>query len=93
MTNYPQKRNRLRWLVILLVLLSCPAFAQTIPVSGTVVSEIDGLPLPGVNVIVKGTAKGVVTDFNGTYSIEAPADGTLVFSYIGFEEEEVPING
>ncbi|WP_052647523.1 SusC/RagA family TonB-linked outer membrane protein [Siansivirga zeaxanthinifaciens] len=63
--------------------------AQT--VSGTV--SADGLPLPGATVLVKGTSKGVATDFNGNYSIEVDAQQTLVFSYVGYKAQEVPING
>lgn len=63
--------------------------AQT--VSGTV-SDQTG-PLPGANVLVKGTTNGTQTDFDGNYSIEAESDATLVFSYIGFKTLEVSVNG
>ena len=63
-------------------------------VQGQVVSAADGLPLPGVTVLVKGTNNGVVTDFDGNYEIEvANPDAILQFSYVGFETQEVPING
>lgn len=62
--------------------------------SGTVTSADDGFGLPGVNVIVKGTTNGTVTDFDGKYSINVQdPDATLVFSYIGFTTQEIPING
>lgn len=61
-------------------------------VSGTVISEGDRKPLPGVNVIVKGTTIGTVTDMNGNYSLTLPNNAsTLVFSFIGFSSQEVPI--
>ncbi len=60
-------------------------------VSGTVISE-EGLPLPGVNVVVKNSNKGTLTDFDGKYSLEANIGDTLVFSYVGFTTEEVIIN-
>ena len=62
------------------------------PVSGTVTSVEEGAPLPGVNVVVKGTTIGAVTDGDGNYALEAPtALDTLVFSFVGFLEQEVPI--
>jgi TonB-linked SusC/RagA family outer membrane protein len=65
-----------------------------ITVSGKVVSQEDGSGIPGVNVIVKGTTMGTVTDVNGTYTIEVPNDdGVLVFSYVGLETQEVSIAG
>lgn len=67
--------------------------AQENVVSGTVSSEDDGLPLPGVNVTVDGTDIGTVTDFNGKYSIEVPEEAnTLIFSFLGFVSQEVEIN-
>lgn len=66
---------------------------QKIVVSG-VVTDVNGQPLPGVNILVKGTTIGTQTDFDGNYSINIP-DGSniLVFSYIGFTTKEVSING
>ncbi|HMY93754.1 MAG TPA: carboxypeptidase-like regulatory domain-containing protein [Cyclobacteriaceae bacterium] len=61
-------------------------------VSGRIVSEEDGSPLPGVNVIVKGTSIGTVTDMNGYYELRSPANGTLVFSFIGLVTQEAAIN-
>jgi TonB-linked SusC/RagA family outer membrane protein len=62
-------------------------------ISGNVSSETDTMPLPGVSVIVKGTNNGVSTDFDGNYTIEAPTNAVLVFSYIGFKTTELPVNG
>ena len=86
------KRNRFRFLFSMIVLFSFPAFAQTSMVTGTVSSEEDGMPLPGVNVIEKGTTNGVVTNMDGEYSIEVSEDATLVFSYLGFQTQEVQVN-
>ncbi len=61
-------------------------------ISGNVTSESDGLPLPGVNVIVKGTTKGTHTDFDGNFTIRVKYGDVLVFSYLGFETFEIPIN-
>ncbi|MEP2771128.1 MAG: SusC/RagA family TonB-linked outer membrane protein [Fulvivirga sp.] len=68
------------------------AIAQERTVSGKVTSVEDGTSLPGVNVILKGTTNGTVTDIDGNYKLNVPSDGgTLVFSFIGLATEEVEI--
>lgn len=65
-----------------------------ITVSGTVTAQADGTGLPGVNVLVKGTNTGTVTNIEGSYSINvANNDDVLVFSSIGYVTQEVPVNG
>ena len=65
--------------------------SQGIAVTGTI-SDDKGEPMIGVNVIVKGTTTGVVTDFNGKYSITVPnADAVLVFSFVGYVSQEVVV--
>lgn len=69
------------------------AHAQQV-VSGTVTSEADGTPLPGVSIIIQGTSQGVVSDFDGNFQIgNVNADAILEFSYIGFKSKSVPVNG
>ncbi|SDQ97680.1 SusC/RagA family TonB-linked outer membrane protein [Flagellimonas zhangzhouensis] len=63
-----------------------------ITITGTVVDAM-GAPLPGTNVIVKGTTNGTQADFDGNYSITAASDATLIFSYVGFKTVEIPVNG
>ena len=63
-----------------------------INVSGTV-TDNEGNPLPGVNIIIKGTSNGTITTVDGTYSINAEEDATLLFSFIGFLKEEIPVEG
>ena len=75
-------------LTLLLAFVVQVSFAQT-TVSGTV-SEDNG-PLPGANVIIKGTSTGTQTDFDGNYSIEASATDVLVFSFVGFTTQEVSV--
>jgi hypothetical protein len=65
------------------------AIAQEQTVTGKVTSPDDGSPLPGVNVIVKGTTNGTVTDVEGKYSLSTPARSTLVFSFIGLKSKEI----
>lgn len=63
--------------------------AQIRTITGTLTSSETGEPLPGVNIVVKGTTIGTVTDENGYYSINAPVGSTLVFSFIGMKTREV----
>ncbi|WP_240642976.1 SusC/RagA family TonB-linked outer membrane protein [Sinomicrobium pectinilyticum] len=63
-------------------------------ITGQVTSAADGQPLPGTSVMVKGTTKGVVTDFDGHYELEVGnPDAVLVFSYVGFKNQEITVNG
>lgn len=68
------------------------SYGQDISISGTV-SDKSGLGIPGVNVVVKGTTNGVVTDFDGNYSISAQNGAVLVFSYIGYTTKEISVDG
>ena len=58
-----------------------------------VVTDSSDEPIPGVSVLEKGTMNGTITQVDGTYSLQVPEDATLVFSFIGFETEEVPVEG
>ncbi|MBC7921627.1 MAG: SusC/RagA family TonB-linked outer membrane protein [Ferruginibacter sp.] len=67
-------------------------FAQNKTITGRVTDQKDGLALPGVSVLLKGTSTGTATDADGKYSLNVPvAGGTLVFSFIGLLSEEMPI--
>jgi TonB-linked SusC/RagA family outer membrane protein len=74
------------WKAFLLFLMFLPfqLFGQVNTITGRITDKSDGNPLPGVTIIVKGTTTGTVTDIDGTYSIKASPDQTLVFSYIGY---------
>lgn len=77
---------------VLLQTVTSNAAANALQVTGKVTDD-QGLGLPGVNVIVKGTAVGTTTDVEGMYSLNVPDEnGTLVFSYIGYTTQEVPVN-
>jgi TonB-dependent starch-binding outer membrane protein SusC len=75
----------------LLLLANSPTMAQDRRVSGSVKNKADGVGLPGVNVSIKGTTRGVVTDGKGEYAIPVPANATLVYSFIGFKAQEVAV--
>ena len=77
-------------LLVFLAVCFTPLLAQQ-AVSGLVTSSDDGQPLIGVTITVKGTTSGTVTDLDGRYSIDAPADGILVFSYTGFTAQEITV--
>lgn len=64
-----------------------------VKVTGTVISAADGVPLPGVSIVVKGTSSGVITNPDGKYSIEVAGNASLVFSFIGFKNQEVNVQG
>ncbi len=75
-----------------LIFFSLQLSAQNAAVRGRV-SDEKGEGLPGVTVLVRGTTNGAVTDANGGFSINAPSNGTLVISYVGYNTQEVAING
>lgn len=71
---------------------SSVSFAQERTITGKVTSSDDGSALPGVNVVLKGTATGTATDSEGRFSLSVPASGgSLVFSFIGLQTQEIPI--
>ena len=74
-------------LLMLCFFIASIAFAQEKTISGTVTDD-QGIPLPGVNIIVKNTNNGTQTDFDGLYSINALRGAVLSFSYLGFETQE-----
>lgn len=79
------------WLCFLIFLVVGTASAQPQSISGNVVDE-EGLPLPGVSVVVKGTTTGTVTDFDGNFSLaNVSSDATIVFSFVGMQTQEVEV--
>lgn len=84
------KKTLLRRIFFVLSLLICStAWAQERTVTGRVTSAEDGTGLPGVNVVIKGTTLGTVTDGDGNFSINASSGSTIVVSFIGFTSQEV----
>ncbi len=78
--------------MVLLFSLGLTAITTAQEVSGTILDD-QSQPLPGVSVVVKGTQTGTITDFDGKYTITADTGQTLVFSYVGFEKQEVAVSG
>ena len=86
--------NKKTLLFFVLALMISPfAFAQSVMVSGQVISSDDGYGLPGVTIQLKGTTIGTVTDLDGNYSIKADNQDVLVFSFVGYKTKEVPVKG
>ena len=68
--------------------------AQALQVTGKVTSSEDGLPLPGVAIVVKGTTMGSITNLDGDFILQVPADvQSLIFSFVGMKTQEVRIEG
>lgn len=87
-------KNKLLKKIILplLIMVGGLVYGQTVTVTG-VVSDVSG-PLPGVNIIVKGTTKGTQTDFDGNYTLEdIDANSVMVLSYVGYKTQEVAVEG
>ncbi|MCW9705303.1 SusC/RagA family TonB-linked outer membrane protein [Fodinibius salsisoli] len=85
-----------QWILMLLGVLvwTTPAFGQETTVEGQVIDQQTGESLPGVNVVVKGTTTGISTDGEGRYELNVPSlQDTLIFSFVGYQTTEVPING
>ena len=92
----PGRRFNSLWVLLMSVILmsSLPVFSQNLTVKGTVTDTQTGEAMIGLNVVIKGTVRGAVTDVDGKYTlINCPPDATLVFTYVGYEQLEIPIQG
>ncbi len=79
---------------ITLILFACiTSFCFSQQTVTGLITDSDGSPLPGVNIIIKGTNNGTTSDFDGKYSIEVTPENTLVYSYVGFNTKEVLVQG
>jgi len=77
-------------LFYILAVVLLPMMVQAEVVTGQV-TDSNGEPIIGANVVVKGTTNGTITDFDGNYSIDVPENATLVFSYLGMTSQEIPV--
>jgi len=84
-----QLLSRTALLIVVLFMSLMTVYSQTGEISGTVADSLDGTPLPGATILIKGTAKGTVTDINGNFTLAADDGAILVFSYVGYETKEV----
>ncbi len=78
--------------IFILFFVTTLAVGQEMNLSGVVTDESDGLSIPGVSIVVKGTTNGTITDMDGKYSITAALNDVLVFSFIGMQSQEVIVN-
>ncbi len=85
--------RKVYFFLILLLCLGTSLKAQDIKVSGYVTSKEDGYGLPGVTIQVKGTSNGTITEIDGDYVITAKANDTLVYSYVGYQTQNIPVDG
>ncbi|TYA69928.1 SusC/RagA family TonB-linked outer membrane protein [Seonamhaeicola marinus] len=85
-------KTTMKRLLLFLFFVPIGLFAQTV-VKGKVTEKSTDIPLPGVNVVIKGTTTGTSTDFDGEYQIEANSGDILVFSYVGYQSVEIPFTG
>src|SRR5690606_38998287 len=76
--------------LLFLMFLSSHLWAQNVQVTGQVTDEA-GEPIPGATVLVKGTTTGTATDLDGGYQLSVPTDAVLVFSFIGYQPQEVEV--
>src|SRR6218665_1142411 len=75
----------------LMMLLTATAWAQDATVTGKVSSSDDNSPMPGVNILERGTSNGTTTDSDGKFSVNVGAGATLVFSFVGYVTQEVVV--
>lgn len=84
--------EKVDFFVIMLVYRLGVATAQTMKITGNVISSEDQQPVIGAAVVVKGTTIGTVTDFEGNFSLDVPRDAKMIFiSYVGLKTKEVPV--
>jgi TonB-dependent starch-binding outer membrane protein SusC len=88
-----QNKLRLTFHLLFLMLFAMAANAQSVRITGKVTGP-DGLEMPGVTVVIKGTTSGTITNFEGNYEIPGvPQNGTLVFSFVGMKPQEIAVAG
>lgn len=85
------KRKLQSFLTLLFLFSICSVFAQDRTISGTITDD-QGMPLPGVNVRIKGTTSGIQSDFDGNYSIAAEEGDIIVFSFVGLKTAEYTVS-
>jgi TonB-linked SusC/RagA family outer membrane protein len=87
------KKLLTKGLLLFMLAFSISVQAQEISITGNVTDANTGIPIPGVNVLIKNSTKGVATDFDGNYAINTTNGSVLVFSYLGYLTQEITVNG
>ena len=80
-------------LLLLAFMVIFASFASAQDITSGILTDEQNMPIPGVNILVKGTTKGTLTDFDGKYTISASDGDVLIFSYIGYTTVEVKFTG
>jgi len=84
--------SKKQFLIAIFSLFTMAIFAQSYQVAGTV-TDADNQPLPGVSVTIEGTSRGTTTDFDGKYTIKVEMSENLIFSYVGFNDKKLQMDG
>ncbi|MFH0757886.1 MAG: TonB-dependent receptor [Bacteroidota bacterium] len=84
--------KQLSLFVLFTLLVLTAAAQQPVEVTGTV-TDTEGAPIPGVTILVKGTRQGAITNLEGSFRIQVPSNGVLVFSFIGYTTREIEVGG
>ncbi|NDW13871.1 TonB-dependent receptor [Bacteroides sp. 214] len=79
--------------ILFLLGVTLTVFSQSIQIQGVIVGGQDNEPLPGVNVLEKGTTNGTITNVDGNFTLTVPSDAVLTVSYIGYKPQEVSVKG
>jgi TonB-dependent starch-binding outer membrane protein SusC len=90
LTNF-KKVDCIRIFTFMILMLPMTLLGQ-IKITGIITDANDGSPLPGASILIQGTQTGVVSDMNGSYAIEAPADASLIVSYMGYLVETIAVD-
>lgn len=91
MVGYMLDKKTIIWTLFILLFFASAATAQSHEVTGTVTDAETGESVPGVNIMIQGTTQGTTTNLDGEYQLNAEPDAVLVFSYVGYETVETPI--
>ena len=92
-TNAKQTFMRLKICAFFAIIFCVQLNAQNLDITGTVIDKESSIPIPGVNILIKNTAQGEISDFDGNFTIkDVPNGSILVFSYVGYLSYEVAVN-
>ncbi|TLX76963.1 TonB-dependent receptor [Labilibacter sediminis] len=80
-------------LIAVAILISTATYAQKRMLEGVVIDKEDGTPIPGVNIIIKGTQEGTITDENGNFKLEVGEESTIISSFIGYHSQSIALKG